>query len=393
MPQARRQLMQMTSVTRSRAAPLLITRAAAGPLAHVLCLASILAAALTGCSPADTNQPRVQAPPEVRTVMAWTGPVEVAAHSVGQIRAVDSVTLAAEVAGLVRAVHFTEGTAVEAGDLLVELDDTRARAELQSAQAARDRAARQQERYQQAATVASQTELDTVRTELTQAEAQLDLARIRVENHRIIAPFNGRVGLRLVSPGAYIQPGTALTTLTTVDPVDLEFAVPEVYLANLRPGLSLSARTVAYDREFPAQVRAITPEIDPSTRTALVLARAPNPEGLLRPGMSLTVRVILSRRSDAVLVPEPALLFQGSQVSVYIVEGDEVRSRRVRIGERQSAIVEVLEGVQSGEQIVVAGLQRIRDGSRVRAVPEQPPQPPRAITTPPSSADQSEGSG
>jgi membrane fusion protein, multidrug efflux system len=97
-----------------------------------------------------------------------------------------------------------------------------------------------------------------------------------------------------------------------------------------------------------------------------------------------------------VLVPEPALLFQGSQVSVYIVEGDEVRSRRVRIGERQSAIVEVLEGVQSGEQIVVAGLQRIRDGSRVRAVPEQPPQPPqppRAITTPPSSADQSEGSG
>jgi membrane fusion protein, multidrug efflux system len=317
-------------------------------------------------------------PPEVRTVAAWTGQVETVVRSVGQIRAVDSVTLASEVAGMVRTIHFDEGAAVQAGDLIIELDDTRARAELQSAKAVRDRAARQLERYEQAASTsaAGLPELDTVRTELAQAEAQYELAQIRVRDHRIAAPFDGVVGLRLVSPGAYIQPGTALTTLTTVDPVDVEFAVPELYLASLRPGLTVAARSPAYDSEFPAMVRVVTPQIDPSTRTALVLARADNPGGLLRPGMFVNVRLVLGTRDDAVLIPESALQFQGSQASLYTVEpgaeGDEVRSRRIRLGERRGAIVEVLEGVGAGERVVVSGLQRIRDGVRVRAVPEQP---------------------
>lgn len=340
-------------------------------------LACALAAALaTGCergAAADgRGQPAGGQAPEVRTVLAWTGEVEQIVRSVGQVRPVNAVTLAAEVAGLVRAVHFEEGALVQAGDLLIELDDQRARAELDSARAVRDRAARQLERFEQAASTqaASLTELDTVRTEFAQASAQFELARIRVQDHRIVAPFTGRVGLRLVSQGAFIQPGSPLTTLTTVDPVDLEFAVPEVYLAQLRPGLEVIARSVAFDRDFPGTVRVISPEVDQSTRTALVLARGANPDGLLRPGMYVTVRVVVGRRSDAVLAPEESLQFQGSQASVYVVNGDVAQRRRVRIGEWLGGVVEIIEGLEAGEQVVTQGLQRIRDGSRVRPVME-----------------------
>jgi membrane fusion protein, multidrug efflux system len=325
-----------------------------------------------GCQ--QNEPPRVQAPPpEVRTVSARAGDVEIVVRAVGQIRPVDSITLSAEVAAIVREIHFEEGGIVEAGQLLIQLDESRARSELQSARAVRDRAARQLERFEKAASTAAAVlaEIDTVRTELAQAEAQYELAQIRVSDHRIVAPFGGRVGLRLVSPGAYIQPGTALTTLATVDPIEVEFAVPEMHLAALRPGLDLSASSPAFDREFPATVRVVQPEIDPSTRTALVLARAPNPEGLLRPGMFVNVRLVIGTRSNAVMVPEASLQFRGSQASLYVVDGDEASLRRVVTGERRGAMVEIMEGVQPGEKVVTLGLQRIRDGARVRAVPDR----------------------
>jgi membrane fusion protein, multidrug efflux system len=345
----------------------------------------VLAAVPLACERRQSAGKGPMQPPEVRTVQAWTAPVERIARSVGQIRAVESVTLASEVAGLVRQIGFEEGALVNQGDLLVELDDSRARAELAAARAARDRASRQVERYEQAATTsaASLTELDTVRTELEQAEALFELARIRVDDHRILAPFAGRVGLRRVSQGAYIQPGDPLTTLTSVDPVEVEFAIPEIFLADLRPGLTLSASSPAYPaQDFTATIDVITPEVEPSTRTVLVLAKAPNSGGVLRPGMFVNVRLVLGTRADAVMVPESALQYQGSQASLYIVEGDQARSRPVRLGERRDSAVEVIEGLRAGEQVVSAGLQKIRDGVKVRVIPDaavpqgRPSEPP-----------------
>lgn len=338
-----------------------------------LCLAL-----LAGCDRQSAAPAKAQ-PPEVRTVAAWTGDVERVVQSVGQMRAVESVTLTAEVAGLLRAVHFQEGGAVAKGDLLVELDDGRAVAELDAARARRDRAARQMERYEQAATTsaASLTELDTVRTELQEAEAQFELARIIVEDHRITAPFSGKVGLRMVSPGGYIQAGDALATLTTVDPIDIEFSVPEIFLADLRPGQQVVATSPAYPgRPFYATIDVVTPVVDPSTRTVLILAEAPNPEGLLRPGMFVNVRVVLGKREDAVLVPEAAVQYQGTQAHLFIVEGDQARRRHVRVGERRAGVVEIVEGLSAGEQVVTAGLQKIRDGTAVRATPQQPAEAP-----------------
>lgn len=312
-------------------------------------------------------------PPEVRTVAAWADTVERIAHSVGQIRAVESVTLASEVSGLVGTVHFEEGGLVKEGDVLVRLDDQRARASLDAAIARRDRAARQMERYEQAATTsaASTTELDTVRTELQEAQAEFELARINVEDHQITAPFAGRVGLRLVSPGGYIQAGDALTTLTTVDPVEVEFSIPEIFLADLRPGLEVAATSPAFQgRTFRSEVTVITPVVDPSTRSVMILARAENPDGVLRPGMFVNVRIVLGERENAVMVPEAAVQYQGSQAMLFVVDSGQARQRRVRIGERRDGVVEVIEGLDAGAQVVTSGLQKIRDGVTVRAVAE-----------------------
>jgi membrane fusion protein (multidrug efflux system) len=337
-------------------------------------IAALLVVSLAGVAcKRETAGPAQRGLAEVRTVAAWTGSVERVARAVGQIRAVESVTVAAEVEGTVRVVHFQEGGAVNAGDVLVELDDSRARAELAAAEARRDRAARQMERYEQAATTsaASTTELDTVRTELREADAEYELAKIRVEDHTIEAPFAGRVGLRMVSPGAFIQAGDALTTLTTIDPVEIEFTVPEVFLADLRPGLEVAATSAAFtDRSFRSVVQVVSPQVDPSTRSVLVLAVTPNPDGLLRPGMFVNVRLVLGTRENAVMVPEAAIEFQGSLAMLYTVQGEQAKRRSVKIGERREGTVEVIEGLSEGDVVVTQGLQKIRDGSPVRAVPD-----------------------
>ena len=327
---------------------------------------------LAGCERGEAPARSRGEAPEVRTVAAWLGTVNRVAHSVGQIRAVESVTIASEVSGLVRSVHFDEGGVVDAGDVIVELDNQRALASLAAARARRDRAARQLERYEQAATTsaASTTELDTVRTELEEAEAEYELVRINVEDHRITAPFAGRVGLRMVSPGGYIQAGDGLTTLTSVDPIEVEFSIPERYLADLRPGLEVTATSPAFaGREFRSVVAVVTPEVDPSTRTVLVLARADNGDGALRPGMFVNVRVVLGERENAVMVPEASVQYQGNQAMLFVVEGDQAKQRHIRVGERRDGLVEVLEGVEAGTPVVTEGLQKIRDGVAVRPVP------------------------
>jgi membrane fusion protein, multidrug efflux system len=327
----------------------------------------------------ERSAPAARAPasaPHVRTVAAWTGDVDLVVDAVGQIRAIESVSLATEVAGRVATINFEEASVVSAGTVLVQLDDRRARADFDAAQAARDLAARQLERYQQAASIAaaSMTELDTIRTELTRAEAHLELARIRVDDHRVVAPFDGQVGLRLVSPGAHVQAGDPLTTMITVDPMEIEFTVPEVYLARLRPGLALTSTSPAFEgREFSATVRVVSPQVDSSTRTALVLARAANPEGVLRPGMFAHVRLVVGQRRDAVLVPEAAVEFQGTQAWLYVIADETAQRRAVQLGERRAGLTEVMNGLAAGEQVVVAGLQKIRDGAKVQSVPIDTP--------------------
>ena len=190
----------------------------------------------------------------------------------------------------------------------------------------------------------------------------------------IRAPFAGRVGLRRVSVGSLISPGTVITTLDDTSTIKLDFTVPETFLPVVKPGLEIAARSVAYPEEsFLGKVSSVDSRVDPATRSVTVRALLPNPEGLLKPGMFLTTR--LSRGAiDALLVPEQALVPEGGEMFVFVAKDGVAEKRRIRIGERRVGDVQVVEGLASGELVVTEGTQKLRNGAAV-TLQEAPPAP------------------
>jgi len=186
----------------------------------------------------------------------------------------------------------------------------------------------------------------------------------------IRAPFNGRVGMRSVSLGAYVAPGTRITSLDDLSRVRLDFAVPENLLGRLQPGQTVNATSAAYKgRTFTGKVSSIDPRVDPATRTARLTAEFDNPDEALKPGMFLSVMLEVSSHDQAVVVPEEAVVSEGLRHIVYVVKDNKAERRVITIGQRQNAMVEVVDGLKPGETIVVLGVQRVRPGGDVAARP------------------------
>ncbi|TVQ62423.1 MAG: efflux RND transporter periplasmic adaptor subunit [Phycisphaerales bacterium] len=353
-------------------------RRRAGLLACCIAAAALLAGAgcdaITGGADGAPEAPAPTPAVPVKVVKAWSAPLESTLRLVGTTRAVDTVRVTSEVSGVVVEINFQDEDLVEAGDILVRLDDRRAAADLRAGEArverARLRLRRVEGAYERGG--ATLSELEDARTDLHEAEAERDRAGVIVENHVLRAPFGGRVARRNVSMGAYINPGDSVTSLTSVDPIEIVFSVPEMHLARLRTGLRVGIDTPAFPgAEFEGRLRAVGAVVDVASRTAEVFAHVPNPEGRLRPGMFGGVTLVLDTREDAVLVPESSLLVDGQRVELFIVENGEASRVRVRIGERRAGYVEILEGVRAGDVVVSSGLQRLRDGAAVNAAPDQ----------------------
>jgi len=182
------------------------------------------------------------------------------------------------------------------------------------------------------------------------------------------APFAGRVGLRRVSPGSLVNPGTVITTLDDTATIKLDFTVPESYLSTLAPGLPITALSIAYPgRTFEGKVSSVDTRVDPSTRSVTVRALVPNPERLLKPGMFMNVRLERGA-ADALMVPEQALVPEQGDVFVFVLEGDSVAKRLIRAGQRRVGDVQVLQGLSAGDLVVTEGTQKLRDGVRVTVV-------------------------
>jgi len=194
---------------------------------------------------------------------------------------------------------------------------------------------------------------------------------VRLDKTVIRAPFAGTVGLRLVSPGAYVKPGDDIANLENIGSMKLDFRVPETYLARLGVGQTLTVRVDAYpDQGFEGTIYAIDPALDPETRTVLLRARLPNKGNKLRPGLFARVSLILERRENALVAPEQAIVPLGQKIFVYrVVDGKAVMTP-VRLGLRRPGQVEILEGRNDGDQVVTDGQLKIRDGA---AVTVQPP--------------------
>ena len=340
---------------------------------HLLLSALVLAPALIAAKdpkPADA----AAAPPlpviaaQVRRV-AFTDSVE----ALGTLKARESLVVSANVIETVSAIHFDDGQWVQKGDILVEMTSAEEHAQIAEGRARVAEARRQYDRVKSLAGRHSvpESQLDERRRDVETSQATLGAIESRIADRLIKAPFDGVVGLRNISVGALVRPADPITTLDEVSVMKLDFSVPSLFLPDLKPGLTITARAREYgDRSFRGTVSGIDSRIDPVTRSLQVRALIPNPDGRLRPGLLMQVELERNPRL-ALVVPESALLQQGQEHFVMrIAEGepssDQVERVRVRIGARRPGEVEVTEGLQEGDRVITHGNDKVRPGQRLR---------------------------
>ncbi|MCM5680972.1 efflux RND transporter periplasmic adaptor subunit [Schlegelella sp. S2-27] len=346
-----------------------------------------------GSSPqaASTPAPSRAAAPAGRAGPAGTVAVEVGkvettaltdeAQAVGTLRSRQGVVVRPEVAGRIAALGFRDGQQVRKGQLLVQLDDTLVAAQVKQAQAEVSiaRANDQRNRELLAENFVSQAAVDQTAANLQVAEAQLALARAQLERMKIVAPFNGTAGIRLVNVGDYLAAGADIVNLEDLSRVYVDFRLPERYLPQLRIGQSVQVTLDALpQRRFQGRIEAMDPLVDASGRSVLVRASLDNPDGMLRPGMFARVDTVLSTRAKALVVPEEAVLPDaGKQYVIKVVPVQDAQGQPARVsqrsevqtGARRQGRVEILKGVEAGDVVVTAGHQRVaRDGTMLQVV-------------------------
>jgi membrane fusion protein (multidrug efflux system) len=325
---------------------------------------------------AGKGGPGFGGPAPVEVARAITRKVQDELGAVGSVRANESVTLRPEISGRISSIGFREGQMVKRGAVLVELDAQVARAEVAQARAQLELARSNLTRTDDLAarSFVSSSARDQAVANVQVLEATLALAQARLDRYTIRAPFDGRVGLRRVSAGDYVKDGADLVSVEDTSTVKVDFTLPERFFGFLKNGQTLQFAVDALpDQSFTATVYAIDSAVDANGRSLVARARAANTGGQLGSGMFARIRLQLSQRPDAVVVPEEAIVPGATgQVVFRVVEKDGGRvalRTPVALGQRRDGMVEVVQGVTAGDLVVVAGQIRLqRDGLPVRVV-------------------------
>lgn len=318
----------------------------------------------------DTGRGPVQGPAKVVTRTVELRPLVDEIQALGTARANESVEIRPRVSSIVTRVAFQEGQLVEGGDLLVELENGEIRAGLAVAEAALSESRSTYKRSESLVGTAaiSASSLEQLRAAMHVDEAQVEAARARLENTVIRAPFTGRIGLRRISPGSFVDTGTVITTLDDTDTIKLDFTMPETFLTVVRVGMTIAARSLVYpDRVFAGSVASIDTRLDPVARSVQVRALMPNAEGLLKPGMFLTVD-LQHDRGAVLMAPEESIVPERDEQYVYEVVDGTVAKRRVTLGRRIPGLVEITDGIEAGAIIVTEGTHKVQDGAAVEIV-------------------------
>ena len=350
--------------------------------------------------PQMIKQAILGAPPPVETISAEAAKVEQwapYAKAIGTVEAVNGIDVASKTAGMVRKFFFDSGDQVAAGERLVQIDDDAEQADLRNLQASLKNAEQELERNRKLAKQGISAERDVQAAEARRAEllAQIDRVKAIIEDKIIKAPWAGRLGIRRVDEGSYVQAGQALAWLQTVDPVYVDFTLPEDDYAKIKPGQTVETTYRAYPGQvFKGTVDVLDAKVDQATRTFTVRAVVPNPEHRVTSGMFTDVKVIVAEPQAVLTVAETAITYSLYGDSVYVVmpvkaqlqqnppsnaEGKsapsqtapaqpalQVERRFVKTGEVREARVAILQGVKEGEQVVTAGQLKLRPGSNVR---------------------------
>ncbi len=327
--------------------------------------------ALAACSGNGPSQRGGGEAATVTTTVLKAEPWVDSLQALGTARAKESVTITAKVSETVDKVHFDSGDYVDAGKVLVSLSGKTELAGLNEASANYREAEKLFERQQMLAQrqLIAASLLDTQRAARDAAKARMDQVRAQLSDRVIVAPFDGVLGLRQVSPGSLVTPGTVITTLDDISRIKLDFSIPERFLAALSTGQTVTAHSDTYPgEEFTGVIASMDSRIDPVTRSLTVRADIANPERKLRPGMLLQVNVQQPVR-QSLQVPELAVQRIGQQAFLFRVEtakgANQAMQVPVTLGARRPGVVEILDGVKAGDRVVVEGTVKLHSGSRI----------------------------
>jgi len=339
-------------------------------------------------------------PQAVATAPAQGAQWESVLESVGSVEAGRGVTISNEVPGVVRAIRFESGAKVRPGQVLVELDARVERAQLSSLQARRELATSSATRTRrlEASGASTKAQLDADEAQLKTISADAQALAAQIEKKTIRAPFGGKLGIRSVNLGQYLNPGTPITVLESLDAVYIDFTVPQQQLARVPVGTSvrISLPGAQPPRTLAGRVAAVDPNVDPVTRAVKLRASVEEgsekikpgtekPIDALRPGMFVNVSVVLPERASVVFVPATSIMRAPYGNSVYVVEdkngGKVARQQFVRVGVSRGDFVAIDEGVTAGQQVVTLGAFKLRNGApivvnnEIQLSPSQTPSP------------------
>ena len=315
--------------------------------------------------PGGAGGPGAMPPMPVDADSARRQAVTDAVRALGRIEAMQAIDLRPDAEGRISELLFQEGQYVAKGAPLIRIDDAMLRAQAERARAERDLARQQLDRVRRLREQNASAPADLERAEAANraAAASLALLELQIARSVVRAPFAGVVGQRFVSAGDWVNTGTRLLTLQTVDPQRAVIEVPERHAVRLKRGQWVDFTVAAEpERLFRAQVDFIDPVVQTTSRSIVVKARTPNPDRVLRPGMFIEARLATAVRGDAVVVPEDAVQPLRTANVVWAVKDGKASRRVVTLGARSAGIVEVVSGVEPGELVVVGGLERMAEG-------------------------------
>ena len=331
------------------------------------------------CGESPAAVPEGPPPAVVQVVTAEMRTLPRTLSAVGGLESSTTAAVAAEIAGTVVALDVPEGKPVETGRVLARLDDSAARAALSVAEArrqnARDRLARQEPLHAQG--VASDQALDDARAEVRASEGAFQEARTLLDKHTIRTPYAGLIGLKQVNVGQYVAAGQPIVELTLAQGLELHFSLPQQDLPRVAVGQVVHGVLGRCEARFEGRVSAVDPRVDASTRMFNVQALVGGEDGALHPGMAVRVRLLVEEEPDAILLPQEAIVRQGTRYMVYALDGqNQAEPRAVTLGEFFVDGVHVESGIAAGEKVVVSGQQKLQPGSKVDARPWEPTRNP-----------------
>lgn len=293
--------------------------------------------------------------------------VEDRIFSSGSLRADEVVDLSVESSGLITNIYFREGSQVERGDLLLKINDSQLQAEKNTNSFRINLAEQREERQRRLLERGgiSQDEYDATLNELNVLRSELELIEAQIEQTELRAPFSGSIGLKYVSEGSYISPDSRIATLQKLDPIKIDFSVPERYVARVAIGDKITFGVQGVDSTFTGEVYAFEPSIDRETRSLQIRAITDNEEQMLFPGAFANITLILDTLTDALMVPSIALVPELNAQKLFVLRNGEVEEIRVQTGIRTSEKVQVLNGIAVGDTVLTTGLLQVRPGQEV----------------------------